>query len=237
MPDPVKVLIVDDDASILTLLEEVFISDESLRIETQADSAVARDLLTQRHYDLMITDLMMPKVDGLMLLEHALSVQPGILVVIITGYASLETTLQAINAGVYDYITKPFRLDEFRLLVNNASAYIRLKHEAETLREQSESAEAQCAKLRSRCERQQGEIEHLRSELETYQALAAQAGPAGGGESRAQSQLISYQQLIETAEERYSRQLQNLENLFSSGRLTSREFEVARQTLKTVVKA
>ena len=237
MPDPVRILIVDDDASILTLLEEAFSTESDLAIRTLSDSTAAHGLLTREHYDLLVTDLMMPKIDGLMLLEHAVAQQPEILVVIITGYASLETTLEAINAGVYDYITKPFRLEEFRLLVNNASAHIRLTREVRRLRDDRQNADGQSKDLLERCTQQQAELQRIRSELERYQVLASQAAAGAGADPKSQAQLLSYQQLIETAEERYGRQLQNLETLFSSGRLTSREFELARQNLKTVVKA
>ncbi|NQU43297.1 response regulator, partial [bacterium] len=133
MSHPIRVLIVDDDTSVLGLLEEVFTGDSSLRIATLSSSEEAYELLGQETFDLLITDLMMPQINGLKLLEHALSIHPEILVVMITGYASLETTLQAIHAGVYDYITKPFRIEEFRLLVYNAAARIRLVQENRAL--------------------------------------------------------------------------------------------------------
>ena len=78
---PVKILIVDDDVSILTLLDEMFQGEEDLCIRTESDSQAAYELLGNEQFDLLITDLMMPKVDGLMLLEHARALYPDILVV------------------------------------------------------------------------------------------------------------------------------------------------------------
>jgi DNA-binding NtrC family response regulator len=234
MSDPVKVLIVDDDPSILSLLEEVFSSDPELDITAQADSQRAYDLLAKEPYDLLITDLMMPQVDGLMLLEHAISVHPDILVVIITGYASLETTLEAIHAGVYDYITKPFRLEEFRLLVNNAASRIRLMHDIRSLRTEKRASLVQIEGLEERCNSQREELTRLREELGRREDLVAQTG-VSTGDGTPQSQLSTYQSMLETAEDRYRRQIQDLEELFSAGRLTSDEFEVARQNLKTKI--
>lgn len=237
MPERVKVLIVDDDLSILTLLEEVFSGDEGLSITTQSDSQIAYNLLETEAFDLLITDLMMPKIDGLMLLEHAVEVKPGILVVIITGYASLETTLEAIHAGVYDYITKPFRLEEFRLLVNNASERIRLKYEIQALQDEKRIVDDRHRSLQDRCNKQLEELTLLREELGRRQDLVTQtgAGGAAANEASIQSRLFTYQRMLETSEERYERQIQHLEDLFSSGRLTSGEFEIARQNLKTMI--
>ncbi len=237
MPEVVKVLIVDDDPSIITLLEEVFSVDPSLSVTALSDSQEAFNLLDREAFDLLITDLMMPKIDGLMLLEHAVAAHPDILVVIITGYASLETTLEAIHAGVYDYITKPFRLEEFRLLVNNASERIRLKQENKTLLKEKENVNGRCQVLNDRCEKQMEELTLLREELGRRQDLVTQtgAGGAGGNEPTMQTRLFTYQRMLETSDERYERQIQHLEDLFSSGRLTSGEFEIARQNLKTMI--
>ncbi len=231
--EPVKILIVDDDVSILTLLDEMFQSEEDLSIHTESDSQAAYDLLNTESFDLLITDLMMPKVDGLMLLEHARASHPDILVVIITGYASLETTLEAIHAGAYDYITKPFRLEEFRLLVNNASARIQLKKQVEELHVERQSLESRLSEMETEYQEQESEVDRLRNELERHSAQGASAAPAP--ESSGKRQINSYHRMLETAEERYDRQLMHLEELFSSGRLTSEEFDVARQSLKTMI--
>lgn len=236
-PDVVNVLIVDDDPSILTLLEEMFSSDTGLNITTESDSQAAYKLLETTSFDLLITDLMMPKIDGLMLLEHAVAVQPKILVVIITGYASLETTLEAIHAGVYDYITKPFRLEEFRLLVNNAAERIRLMHENVLLVEERQKVSLLSKDLEKLCKEQHEELTLLREELGRRQNLVTQTGAGGGtaNESSIQARLFSYQRMLDTSEDRYERQIQHLGDLFSSGRLTSEEFEIARQNLKTMI--
>jgi len=121
---------------------------------------------------------MMPHVDGLAIAREAHRCSPGALVIIITGFASLETTLEAIKLGVYDYITKPFQVDEFRLLVSNASKRIRLEREVRALRERLGAAESRNAELQSICEGLSHEIDTLRHELERFGALNLDTGPA-----------------------------------------------------------
>jgi DNA-binding response OmpR family regulator len=231
----VKILLVDDDEAILALLEEVLSGDESFAITTLLDSQAAFRLLEREAFDLVVTDLMMPKVDGLRLLEHAISLNPDVLVVIITGYASLETTLEAIHAGVYDYITKPFRIEEFRLLVDNAAARIRLMRENRTLALENERMRARVAGVEAVLVRQGEEIGLLREELGRREELIVQSGAAGRAtnESAHAAGFSSYGK--DTAGDRYRRHLQRLEEQFSSGSLTPEEFEVAKQRLKASI--
>jgi DNA-binding NtrC family response regulator len=235
MPDSIKVLIVDDDLSVLALLEEVFSDDPSLQIKTMSDSLEAYNRLERESFDLIITDLMMPEVDGLRLLERALSLDPNALVVMVTGYASLETTLEAIHMGVYDYITKPFRVEEFRLLVYNAAARIRLVHENRALQSDNREMKELIRKMQARLSAQEGEIRRMREETGRLQDLPALVGGGmmeGGG---TRVKISSYERGPETSTERFDRELRHFERLFSEGRLTPEEFEMARQRLKTLV--
>lgn len=229
------VAIVDDDPTILAVFEETLGNDSSLAIQTFGDSRTAYAALESRHFDLLITDLMMPEVDGLTLLEHALRCQPGLLVVIITGYASLETTLEAIRAGVYDYITKPFRLEEFRLVVKNASERVYLTREVARLDKEGREASERLAHLDAQCRYQQEELQRLQEELGRRQDLMLQTGGGSNSDTGSLKRLDSYRRILETTEERYERQARHLEDLYSSGCLTSSEFELAVQNLRTMV--
>lgn len=234
--DFVKVLIVDDDLSVLALLEDVFSGDPSLHVATMSDSREAYDRLEKESFDLIITDLMMPGVDGLRLLERAVALDPDALVVIITGYASLETTLEAIHAGVYDYITKPFRVEEFKLLVYNAAVRIRLAHENRALRKENQDRKERLSRQETLLKAQEQELKSLREELGRRQELIARTGAANhAGESGSRAKLSSYEKGLETSHERFGREFRRLERLFSEGRLTPEEFEMARQRLKTLV--
>jgi DNA-binding NtrC family response regulator len=236
---PVKVLIVDDDPVVLSVLEETFSNEENLAISTMSDSEEAYQRLARESFDLLITDLMMPRVDGLSLLQHATKCQPDILVVMVSGYASLETTLQAIHAGVYDYITKPFRMEEFRLLVHNVAGHIRLKAENKSLGEEVTTLKERVARLEESLLNAQQEATRLEEELGRWQEMVGQTGVAAttettGGNSRT-SRLSFYEKGVETSDERFDREFHHLESLFSEGRLTPEEFDMARQRLKTLV--
>jgi len=132
----IELLLIDDDLHVLAVLEDLFSGEDDVAVTAMSDSVEAINLIRRKRFDLVITDLVMPVADGLAVTRAVHEIQPEALVMIITGYASLETTLEAIHLGVYDYITKPFQIDEFRLLVSNAATRIRLQRENFELRKQ-----------------------------------------------------------------------------------------------------
>jgi len=80
-------------------------------------------------FDIIIADLLMPEVDGLQVLQESKECNPEGIVIIMTGYASLDTAIRAIRGGAYDYIRKPFKLDEIEFIVKNAGEKIALVRE------------------------------------------------------------------------------------------------------------
>ena len=137
--DPtIQLLIIDDDVQVLGVLEDLFSNEENLSVTALSESLEAIELVKRKRFDLIITDLSMPKADGIAVTRAVQASNPEALVVIITGYASLETTLEAIHLGVYDYITKPFQIGEFRILISNAARRIRLERENRHLNQQVE---------------------------------------------------------------------------------------------------
>ena len=80
-------------------------------------------------FDIIIADLLMPEVDGLQVLQESKECNPEGIVIIMTGYASLDTAIRAIRGGAYDYIRKPFKLDEIEVIVKNAGEKITLVRE------------------------------------------------------------------------------------------------------------
>src|SRR5512145_2649010 len=100
-----KLLIVDDDRTLLSALKTVFDQENNVTICNDGKKAI--DLCKNEKFDLIITDLMMPGANGLQVLTETRKIDPDCLVVLITGFASLETAVQAIREGAYDYITKP----------------------------------------------------------------------------------------------------------------------------------
>lgn len=87
------------------------------------------EALQGESYDLLVTDLMMPGIDGIQLLNEAKQAHPEGIVIIMTGYASLDTAIKAIRGGAYDYIRKPFKLEELEIVIQNACEKISLVRE------------------------------------------------------------------------------------------------------------
>ena len=119
-----NILIVDDDKTLLSALKTVLVKENNVTICNDGKKAI--ELCQNKKFDLIITDLMMPGANGLEVLTESRKIDPDSLVVLITGFASLETAVQAIREGAYDYITKPFKLEEIKIIVNNAREKIRL---------------------------------------------------------------------------------------------------------------
>ena len=124
----IKVLIVDDEKAVADILKDC-ISDKERSIDVCYDGLEGIDHIQKNLYDLIIVDLMMPKVGGLDVLKYAKTANPDVLVIIITGYASLETAIMAVKEGAYDYIRKPCKLEEIRISVDNAIDKIKLFRE------------------------------------------------------------------------------------------------------------
>jgi len=128
----VNLLIVDDDKKSVEFLSQL-LDKEGRKIETAEEGLGAIKKLEEKDFDLVITDLKMPGASGIEVLKTARKINPKVLVIVITGFATLNTALEAIEAGAYSYLTKPFKLDEIEILVNNATENIQLIRENEGL--------------------------------------------------------------------------------------------------------
>ena len=125
---PISILIADDDKVIADIFKDLLTS-ENRSVETCHNGRSAVEMLQQGNIDLLMADLVMPEMGGLEVLKHAKKINPDIIVIIVTGYASLETAVAAIKEGAYDYIIKPCKLDEIRIVINRAIEKIRLHKE------------------------------------------------------------------------------------------------------------
>jgi len=130
-----RLLLVDDEKIALRNLEHVLAKEGHQVTSTQSGSH-ALDLLDSQPFDLVLTDMKMDKVDGMQLLRRCKAQHPDIEVIMITGFATLESAVAAMKEGAFHYIAKPFRLDEVRQTVAEALEKIRLKRENRALREQ-----------------------------------------------------------------------------------------------------
>ena len=111
-----RILVVDDDDLIQVLLTEV-LTEESYRVTCASDGLQAVDLMGPGMYDLVITDLVLPGLDGKGVLQKSKSADPETPVIVITGYASVETAEMLIDLGAADYIPKPFNIDLIKVTV------------------------------------------------------------------------------------------------------------------------
>ena len=109
--EPPRVLVVDDEASIRELLSKTLALAE-YAVDTARDGRAAIERLRLGHYDLLIADLKMPGVDGLSLIREAKRLKADLPVIIITGFSTESSAIEAVNLGVAGYLTKPFRVPQ-----------------------------------------------------------------------------------------------------------------------------
>ncbi|HAK87467.1 MAG TPA: Fis family transcriptional regulator [Nitrospiraceae bacterium] len=132
-----KILIVDDEKIALKNLEHV-IKKEGYNVTATQSGQNALKHLEEQYFDVVLTDLRMEKVDGMQILKKCRELHPDAEVIMITGYATLESAVNAMKHGAFYYIAKPFKLDEVRKVVKEATEKVRLKKENTSLREQIE---------------------------------------------------------------------------------------------------
>jgi len=127
-------LIVDDEAIVRDSLSKWF-HEEGYEVGSAESAAEALTRLAERRWDLALVDIKMPGTDGIELQRRMQEIDPEMAVIIMTGYASVETAVQALKNGAYDYVTKPFDPDDIAHTVSNALAHQRARQENVRLRE------------------------------------------------------------------------------------------------------
>src|SRR5580692_10355823 len=119
LPERKQVLIVDDEVNLRKILSAQ-LSRDGYDVLTAEDGERGLQLLGEHHIDLVITDLKMPKVDGMTLLKRALEEDPELPVVMVTAHGTIDTAVEALKRGAFDFVTKPFDKDEVRQIVAKA---------------------------------------------------------------------------------------------------------------------
>lgn len=132
-----KILVVDDERIAVKNLEHV-LKKEGYDVVGTESGANALKLLNEQQFDVVLTDLRMEKVDGLQILRKCRELYPDTEVIMITGYATLESAVEAMKKGAFHYVAKPFKLDLVRNIVKEAIEKVRLKRENKQLRDQIE---------------------------------------------------------------------------------------------------
>ncbi|MBS3758286.1 MAG: sigma-54-dependent Fis family transcriptional regulator [Desulfobacterales bacterium] len=130
-----QILIVDDEKDMLTLLKRYITHQTDYGVATESDPLKALQRFKRGSFELVITDLKMPSMDGIDLLREIKKIDPEISVVIITAYATIDTAVEAIKEGAYDYITKPFRRERILMTVEKVMAWRKVVAENLALRE------------------------------------------------------------------------------------------------------
>jgi len=130
--EKIQVLVVEDDDSFREVIVR-FLKKPGRDISAANNGKDAIRVLQSHPFDLVISDLMMPGADGMEVLGEAKKRNPDCVVILITGYASLDSALQAIRGGAYDYLRKPFGLGQLEIVVNNACEKISLIRENQGL--------------------------------------------------------------------------------------------------------
>ncbi len=123
-----KILVVDDEQSLRDVLS-IMLKRAGYAVTSAMDGEEAIELLNKEIFDLVITDLRMPKIDGMEVLKAVKSASPETVVLIITAFASADSAVEAMKQGAYDYLTKPFQVDEVQLIIRNALEKRRLTTE------------------------------------------------------------------------------------------------------------
>ena len=130
-----KILVIDDEGSLRDMLS-ILLQREGYQVDQAENGLDGSKMLQEQDYDLVITDIQMPRMSGIELLRKLRSEENDVTILMITAFSSTEEAVEAMKLGAYDYITKPFKNDEIRLVVKNALERKELKLENQRLKQQ-----------------------------------------------------------------------------------------------------
>src|SRR5689334_19399230 len=136
MPVPTprgRLLVVDDEVELLRALSDS-LREERYEVQGVSNPAKALEALGAGEFDLLLTDLMMPGIDGIELLRQALEIDPQLVGIVMTGQGTIQTAVEAMKAGAFDYILKPFRMQNILPVLERALEVRRLRVENVRLR-------------------------------------------------------------------------------------------------------
>ncbi len=130
-----KILVVDDDADVLEVVSDI-LGQAEYEVDQAKDGREAVQRVENDFYDLVVSDLNLPRVDGMKVLEYVIDQSPGTMCIIITGYGTIKSSVEAIKKGAFDYISKPIKSDELLLVVEKALKFRQLERENTLLKQQ-----------------------------------------------------------------------------------------------------
>jgi DNA-binding NtrC family response regulator len=133
---PERILVVDDEPNMLRLLKTILMDKTGYEVTTTNNPLEVSKMLQEDHYDLVITDLKMPLVDGIDLIGIVKGIDVTLPIIVITAYGTIETAEEAIQKGAYDFITKPFRKETILITMKRALEWKRMQGELAELKKQ-----------------------------------------------------------------------------------------------------
>jgi DNA-binding NtrC family response regulator len=136
---PEKILVVDDEPDMLRLLSMILRDKTAYDVTTTNNPVEALELARKGGFDILITDLKMPGLDGIELLNAVRGFDPDIPIIIITAYATAESAAEAMDKNAFDFITKPFRKEQIIFTIDRAVKWLRSQREIKALKEKMSS--------------------------------------------------------------------------------------------------
>jgi DNA-binding NtrC family response regulator len=131
---PERILVVDDEPNMLRLLKTILMDKTGYEVTTTNNPLEVSKMLQEDHYDLVITDLKMPLVDGIDLIGIVKGIDVTLPIIVITAYGTIETAEEAIQKGAYDFITKPFRKETILITMKRALEWKKMQGELAALK-------------------------------------------------------------------------------------------------------
>ena len=136
MNETIKIIVIDDEKAIRDGCHRV-LTGKGYEVITAENGQIALDILDREPIDIILLDLKMPVIGGEKVLEITREKYPDIPVIIITGHGTVDTAVVCMKNGAYDFITKPFQIDQFLLTITRAAEKRRLEQKAEQFKEEN----------------------------------------------------------------------------------------------------
>ncbi len=149
MEEPICILVVDDEKGIREGCRRILVA-EGHKVDVAENGKVGLEMVKNQHYDLLVVDLMMPVMGGIDMMSHVKEIDPDIIMIVITGFATIETAVDAIKHGAYDYVPKPFTPDNLIAVINRGIETRRLRLQTRRLMEERDQKLLEIANEKSK---------------------------------------------------------------------------------------